>query len=216
MTQNSAARSTNVRPDNSGTMQTRPQPKRTGPKHFPNLAALLASRPDLTGNPVARNAAAAYEAGRAMLHQLADSFALMDGADLPLDDFQQRSRERSRVTMLDRIPQGLASSYGYAWAFADAEAERLSAHMANEEADAEGIAGFASRTHTLMLNVMERDAQAAWLADVIHGATDAFTELTGEEFKIRPPADRGMAVRTEEQAKAVAAGAAAFLARRKG
>lgn len=185
------------------------------PVSFANVEALIASRPNTQGNTQQRTFGEAADAGRAMIITTAASFGCYEAQPLPLDERDELSAMKGRDILLERLIGAIAGNYGYALAYADAATERLKAHMASEEADRDGVAGFASKAERLMEQLMERDAQAAWLCDIITGATEEFLTVTGAPFKLYQPVDRkAEVVRTAEQKAAIASNINSFLANR--
>lgn len=214
-----AKTSQNIRPDASPAYAipgTNPVEDKLPPVPFANVEALLASRPVTQGNQQERTVSVAYNAGRDAVGSMFAAYHSYSGQPLPVEtDRQEMAMKRSRDILLDRVIGAMCGNYGYALAYADAAAMRARAHAQTEESDKDGPAGWESRLMQLMETAQERDATAAWLCDMIHGATEAYSELTGERFKLYQAPDKTKtAERLKDARGQVAERLAAFLAKR--
>jgi hypothetical protein len=158
------------------------------------------------------------DAGRTIIETLRDSFTCYSGEPLPIQD-DARSADaafRGRDILMERVIGAAAGNYGYSLAYAREAEARLQNFMLSEEKDRAGVAGFADKAQQLMEQLMERDAQAAWLCAIVQGAVEAYEHITGKSYTLYVPVDRAKEkARTDEQKAVVADRLAAFLAARK-
>lgn len=198
-------------------MKQAPDADKLSPTSFANIEALLASRPNTAENCQQRSHGAAYSSGQDTMAMLAASFSAHEGTPMPLDERAAQTAMKGRDILLERVIGAMTGNYGYSLAYANAASDRLRDFLGTEERDRDAVAGFASKCEQLMEAAMERDAQTAWLCDVIQGATEAFLDITGSPYKLYVASSRAKEVeRTDEQKKLVADNMAKFLASRRG
>lgn len=210
---------TNTSDDRSPAHTNRDEREPLKPTAFPNLEAALAARPNTEQNTFAYDADAAREVGHSIIAQL-HGF-LTEQADLRLDVSEGIAAEnvkRAAMYSCSSLIRGLWGSVAYTHAYSEAFAS-TAATMATRQLNPEGLRGavygYAEKLELQLVRSQAKDAECAVLTDMLHGMTEAFEQLTGEEWKAPAPRDERDAESQKKNATTVAERLQALLAARR-